>query len=97
MNILSITHLPDGCYQTDMVLQGGVKVMEIHRKGLHDSKVLTEILSRNYYQNLPGSWRIHFVDDPHTISESKLVDAIDKAQMYIFSHDNSDYGYGGIC
>jgi hypothetical protein len=96
-NILSITHQADGRYKTEMSLIDGVKVMEMHRKGLHDSKILRHLKERNYYQHLPGKWCIQFVNDPHTINHDTLEGAIDKAQDYIFNRDNSDIEYEGIC
>lgn len=72
-----------------MALNDGTKVMEIHRHGKHDSKILKHIKERNYYQHLKGKWCIQFVDDPHTITRDTLNEAIDKSDEYIFSRDNS--------
>lgn len=95
-NTLSITHLPNGRYKTEITAYDGTYVMEMHRIGLHDSKILRMLLEKNYYQHFPGVWYVTFINYQHTIQRPSLESAIDQAQEYIFSRDNS-VDYGGFC
>lgn len=95
-NTLSITHMPDGRYKTEITTYDGTQIMEIHRTGLHDSKILRKIQEKNYYQHFPGLWYISFVNDQHVIQRPNLESAIDVAQEYIFMRDNS-IDYDGFC
>jgi hypothetical protein len=70
--------------------------MEIHRLGLHDSKVLRKIKEYNYYQHFPGTWYIIFAGQQHVIHRPSLESAIEVAQEYIFARDNST-DYSDFC
>jgi hypothetical protein len=95
-NTLTICQLPDGRYKTEIDAYDGSTVMEIHRAGLHDSKVLRKIQEKNYYQRWPGTWYIVFAGQQHVIHRPSLESAIDVAQEYIFSRDNT-IDYSGFC
>lgn len=88
-NTLSVKTLPSGSVQTDFVTHDTVSSMEIHRAGLHDSKVLEKILEKKYYQHIKGDWEITFPDDQWTVTKPTFAKAVEAAQMHIFSRDNN--------
>ncbi len=96
MNTLSVDRMPDGRIRTEILLCDGTKIMELHRNGLHDSKVLRAMLERKYYQHLKGFWTINFSGPSHSIQRPSFESAVDQAQEYIFSRDNS-IDYSGFC
>lgn len=95
-NVLSIDRLPDGRIRTEIVAYDGTKIMELHRLGLHDSKVLRKLQERNYYQGFKGLWTIIFSGPTHQIQRPSFESAIDQAQEYIFMRDNT-IDYDGFC
>ncbi len=68
-NTLTVTTLSDRRIQTDFVTVDGVQMMEIHRQGLSDAKVLTKLLEGKYFQNFKSEWQITFADEFHTIAK----------------------------
>lgn len=88
-NTLSVKLVTGGCVQTDFVTYDRVSCMEIHRAGLHDSKVLEKLLEKKYYQHIKGDWEITFPDDQWTTTKPTFEKAVEAAQMHIFSRDNN--------
>lgn len=87
-NTLSVKTV-NGCVCTEFATIDGVTSMEIHRAGLHDSKVLHKILEKKFYQRLKGEWVIKFPESYHEIFKPTFESLIDAAQVFIFSRDNS--------
>lgn len=94
-NTLTVKTLPNTCVQTDFVTADGVSIMEIHTAGVHDSRVLTKILDRKYYQHIKGSWVISFPDDGWTGTATTFEKVVDAAHMHIFNRDNNFVSYDG--
>lgn len=95
-NTLSITQLPDGRFRTEINAYDGITIVEVHRAGLHDSKVLSQMQAKKYYQQFPGIWYIVFPDAHNVIQRPSFDSAVDVAQDYIFNRDNS-VDYSGFC
>ena len=94
-NTLTVTTV-NGCVCTEIVTSDGVTTMEIHQQGLHDSKVLSRLFEKKFYQRYAGEWIITFPEDQRVISKPTLESAIDAAQVFIFSRDNT-VDYSGFC
>lgn len=95
-NTLSVITCADGRVQTDFVTIDGVTSMEIHRKGLHDSKVLRRIQEKKFYQYFEGEWILTFPEEHKVIIKPTFDDLIASAQEYIFFRDNN-IDYSGFC
>jgi hypothetical protein len=89
--------MTDGRVCTEFTTYDGVKTMEIHRHGLHDSKVLAKILDTKYYQDIPGDWILYFTNTNKRIENSKFDKLVEAGQFYIFDRDNADDDYSGYC
>jgi hypothetical protein len=95
-NTLSVITLPDKRIQTEIATLDGVTVMEIHRAGLSDAKVLTAMEERKYFQHFKGEWVLSFPEEQVVISNPKFEKVIDLAQIHIFTRDNT-IDYSGFC
>jgi hypothetical protein len=95
-NTLSVTVLSDNRIRTDITTLDGVSVMEIHRSGLSDAKVLTAMADRKYFQHFKGEWLLTFPAEQVVLSDAKFEKVIDLAQIHIFTRDNTT-DYSGFC
>lgn len=95
-NTLSVTTI-NGCVCTEFVTSDGVTSMELHRPGLNDSKVLTALLEKKFYQYYKGDWTLTFPEDQKVITKPTFVEVIDAAHAFIFNRDNSFPDYSDFC
>lgn len=95
-NILSVCDLSDGRVKTEIIFIDGSSIMEIHRQGLSDAKVLYKLQEKKFYQHFPGVWEIIFPAETHIIQRPSFDLVIGAAQEYIFNRDNS-IDYSGFC
>ena len=91
MNTLTIYEsevFEDNRIKTIILTDGGVEIMEIHRAGYSDSDVLLDLLQRNYFQHLKGTWSIVFEGVPYVFQRDTFDSAITIAQEYIYNRDS---------
>ncbi len=91
MNTLTIYQseiFEDTRIKTIILTNDGVEIMEIHRAGFSDEDVLNDLLARNYFQHLKGSWSIVFESSPYVFQRDTFESAITIAKEFIYNRDS---------